>query len=73
MCGTKWSHHDRGAGCNKIYGASCNRFLAFYNLKFVFFFRMWWTHIYASNHALYLLDIISKQLIFLSIFLSRNL
>ena len=38
MCGTKWSHHDRGAGCNKIYGASCNRFLAFYNLKFVFFF-----------------------------------
>ena len=30
MCGTKWSHDDRGAICN-IYGASCNRLFATYN------------------------------------------
>ena len=38
---------------------------------FFFFFRTWWTHIYVINRALHLLDIISKQLIFLSMFLSK--
>ena len=80
----KWSRHDRGVSCNKFMGQVVTDFKRLINADLLqngslhlfyilnFFFRTLRTQIYASNRALYLLDILSKQLVFLSMLYRNN-